>query len=191
MGGGSVAWEDDVIRAFLSLTSDEAPVLELIVIDAVVDWLSSDANPGGDYSDQHAGHLVSTLYTALDTARTFRPSTQPAVTDEIAAARARVVEGAHEIAAARSDGIGLVVSRLMPSILAELSTNAGERGRQAHGVVVYLLYAVAVGTSREHVSSVMDGLTAAFVGWDAVLRDGYVVPWRTPPAAASGTRPGA
>ena len=187
MGEGNAAWEDDVIRAFLSLTSDEAPALELVVIDAVVDWLSSDANPGADYSDQHAGHLVSTLFTALDTARTFRPGAQPVVTDEIAAARARVVEGAHEIAVARSDGIDLVVSRLIPSILAELSKNAGERGRQAHGVFVYLLYAVAVGTRAEHVSSVMDGLSAAFVGWDAVLRGGYVVPWRTPPAAAAGT----
>ncbi|MFC4950708.1 hypothetical protein [Pseudonocardia sp. GCM10023141] len=180
---GSGAWEDDIVRAFHSFTTDESAALEIVLIDAVADWLLSAANPGSDYSEEHAGHMVSTLFTALDTARTFTPTSAPPLTDEIRATRVSVVEGAHQIAAAGSDGIGLIVSRLMPSVLAELSNNAGAPGKQAHGVFVYLLYAVAIGTGTEHLPAVLDGLGAVFSGWGTVLRDGYVVPWRPRPAA--------
>lgn len=178
-------WEDDIVRALRSLTTDESASLEIVLIDAVAEWLLSGANPGEGYDEGHAGHLVSTLFTALDTARTFQPQQQPPVTDEIAHARTKVVEGAHELAKAGGDGIQLIVSRLIPALIAELQNNAGERGKQAHGVFGYLLYALAIGTGEEQDASVMDGLTAAFVAWDAVLREGYVVPWRPRPATPS------
>ncbi len=178
-------WEDDIVRALRSLTTDESASLEIVLIDAVAEWLLSGANPGEAYDEGHAGHLVSTLFTALDTARTFQPQQQPPVTDEIKHARTKVVEGAHELAKAGGDGIQLIVSRLIPALIAELQNNAGERGKQAHGVFGYLLYALAIGTGEQQDASVMDGLTAAFVAWDAVLREGYIVPWRPRPATPS------
>jgi len=175
------AWEDDIVRGLRSLTTDESANLEIVVIDAVADWLFSAGNPGDGYDEGHAGHLISTLFTALDTARSFRPEQEPPVTDEIAHARTRVVDGAHELATA--DGVSLIVSRLMPALMAELQTNAGDRAKQAHGVFVYLLYALAIGTREEQDPTVMDGLTAAFAGWDTVLRGGYVPPWRPRPSS--------
>ena len=177
------AWEDDIVRALRSLTTDESASLEIVVIDAVAEWLLSKGNPGEGYDESHAGHLVSTLFTALDTARTFQPQQQPDTTTEMAAARSRVVEGAHELA--NSEGVSLIVSRLMPALMAELQNNAGDAAKQAHGVFVYLLYVLAIGTREEQDPSVMEGLTAAFAGWDGVLRGGYVVPWRPRPASSS------
>lgn len=173
-------WEDDIVRALRSLTTDESASLEIVLIDAVAEWLLSGANPGEGYDEGHAGHLISTLFTALDTARTFQPQQQPDATAEIAHARVQVVDGAHQLAT--TAGVSLIVSRLMPALMAELQNNVGERGKQAHGIFGYLLYALAIGTGEEQDPTVMDGLTAAFVAWDAVLRGGYVVPWRPRPA---------
>ncbi|MDT7704941.1 MAG: hypothetical protein QOG20_548 [Pseudonocardiales bacterium] len=178
---GSAAWEDDIVHGFKALTSEDVPGLEIMLIDAVADWLFSDANPGDGYGDEHAGHMVSTLFSAVESARTFQPAEQPEVTDVIAAARTRLVEGAHELANNGWPGVSLTVSRLMPAMLAELQDNAGERGKQLHGVFVYLLYAVAAGTRDKHEPAVLEGLAATLVAWDTVLRGGYTVPWRKPP----------
>ncbi|GAA3226924.1 hypothetical protein GCM10017691_16830 [Pseudonocardia petroleophila] len=178
-----LGWMDDVIRGLHSLTSDQVPALEITLLDAVVDWLFSPqnpqiANPEAEYDESHAGTLVSTMFTAVDTSRTFLPKREPAVTDTITAARTRIVDGAHELSAQGPDGISILVSRAMPSVLAELGDNSGEKGKQAHGVYVYLLYALALGTRTEHDPVVLDGVVESFIGWDGVLRDGYVLPWR-------------
>jgi len=180
------AWEDDIVRGLHSLTADQVPALEITLIDAVVDWLFSPANPGSDYDEGHAGHLVSTMFTAVDTSRTFLPRREPAATEGIDVARSRIADGAHELSDAGPDGVSLLVSRALPAVLAELGNNAGERAKQAHGVVVYLLYTLALGTRSEHDPAVMDGLVAAFAGWDEVLRSGYVPPWRPHPPTDAG-----
>ncbi|MBW0089501.1 hypothetical protein I4I73_11260 [Pseudonocardia sp. KRD-184] len=178
-----LGWMDDVIRGLHALTSDQVPALEITLLDAVVDWLFSPQNPQtadpqAEYDESHAGTLVSTMFTAVDTSRTFLPKQEPAVTDAISAARARMVEGAHELSAQGPEGISILVSRAMPAVLGELSGNSGERAKQAHGVFVYLLYALALGTRTEHDPVVMDGVVESFVGWDGVLRGGYALPWR-------------
>lgn len=177
-GSTDRAWEDDIVHSLKSMASEDVPSLEIILLDAVVEWLFSPANPGGEHGEEHAGHLISTLFSAIDAARSFQPRQQPEVTPQIANARSRIAEGAHELGNAGADGVSLTVSRLMPAIMAELQNNVGERAKQAHGVFVYLLYALSVGTRAEQDPSVMDGLVAAFAGWDSVLRAGYVVPWR-------------
>lgn len=175
------AWEDDIVRGLHSVTSDQVPALEIILLDALVDWLYSPANPGEGYDESHAGHLVSTLFTAIDSSRAYLPAREPAVTDAITAVRTRVVDGAHELSAQGPDGVTTVVSRLMPAALAELQNNAGERAKQAHGVWVYSIYTLALGTRTEHDNTLMDGVVATFAGWDDVLRGGFVVPWRRGP----------
>lgn len=181
-----LGWMDDVIRGLHSLTGDQVPALEITLLDAIVDWLFSpqnpqNANPEAGYDESHAGTLVSTMFTAVDTSRTFLPRQEPAVTDAITAARSRVVDGAHELSAQGPEGISILVSRAMPAVLAELGNNSGEKAKQAHGVFVYLLYTLALGTRTEHDTVVMDGVVEAFVGWDGVLRGGYVLPWRPLP----------
>lgn len=182
-----LGWLDDVIRGLHALTADQVPALEITLIDAVADWLFSPANPGAadpprtDYDESHAGHLVSSLFTAVDTSRSFLPRQEPAATPAITAARSRIVDGAHELSAQGPDGVSLLVSRAMPSVLAELGNNAGERAKQAHGVVVYLLYPLALGTRTEHDEAVLEGIVEAYAGWDAVLRAGYAPPWRPLP----------
>lgn len=180
----SEAWEDEIVRGLHSVTADQVPALEIILLDAVVDWLFSGANPGQGYGEEHAGFLVSTLFAAVDASRTLFPKEEPPATEEITAARARIVEGAHEISDAGAAGVSLTVSRLMPSVLAELENNAGERAKQARGLFVYLLYSLALGTRTEHEPAVMDGLVSAFAGWDEVLRGGFVLPWRRSPDTA-------
>lgn len=178
MTASDSAWEDDIVRGLHSVTSDQIPALEIILLDALVDWLYSPANPGEGYDESHAGHLVSTLFTAIDSSRSYLPAREPAATDAITAVRTRIVDGAHELSAQGPEGVTTIVSRLMPSVLAELTTNAGERAKQAHGVWIYQLYALALGTRTEHDHALLDGLTATFAGWDEVLRGGFVVPWR-------------
>lgn len=181
-GDPDQTWEDDVVHGLKSLTTDEIPSLEIILIDAVIDWLFSAENPGQGYTEEHAGRLVSTLFSAMDAARTLRLTQQPPETEQMVHSRGRVAEGAHELAAQGSDGVSLLVSRAMPAVLTELDSHAGERAKQAHGVFVYLFYALSTGTRTEHDPAVLDGLVAAFLGWDQVLRDGFALPWRRPPA---------
>ncbi|WP_300017487.1 hypothetical protein [Pseudonocardia sp.] len=181
------AWEHDIIRGLTALTGDELPACEIVLLDAIVDWLFSPSNPGSGYGEEHAGQLVSRLFAAIDASRRFAPAQRPDVTDEIAAARARVVDGAHELAKQGSPGVNLLVSRLMPAVLAELENNAEERGKQARGVFVYLLYATSIGTRDTHDQAVLDGISAVATGWDGVLRGGYVLPWR---GVAPEDRPG-
>ncbi|MCX6464091.1 MAG: hypothetical protein NTW05_10930 [Pseudonocardiales bacterium] len=172
------AWEDDIVRGLHSTTADQVPALEIILIDAVVDWLFSPANPGQGYTEEHAGHMISTLFAAVDSSRSYLPARTPPVTPELDAARARIVEGAHELSAQRGEGVSLLVSRLMPAVLAQLNDHAGEQAKQAHGIVVHLLYVLGLGTRTEHDQALIEGVVAAFAGWDAVLRDGFVPPWR-------------
>ena len=172
------AWEDDIVRGLLSTTADQVPALEIILIDAVVDWLFSSANPGADYTDAHAGHLISTLFAAVDASRSYLPAREPDPTPEITAARERIAEGAHELSAQRGEGVSLLVSRLMPALLAQLTDHAGDRTEQAHGVVVHQLYALGLGTRTEHDPALASGVAGAFAGWDRLLRDGFVPPWR-------------
>lgn len=174
------AWEDDIVHGLTALATDDVPSLEITLLDAVADWLLSPGNPGEGYGEGHAGHLVSTLFSAIESARGFLPDQQPPATAEITETRARLVRGAHELAAQGSAGVSLLVSRLMPAVLAELSDNAGARGEQARGVFAYLLYAVSIGAGDDQDRATLDGLFAIFAGWDAVLRNGYVVPWRPP-----------
>ncbi len=177
------AWEDDVVHALKALTSEDVPSLEVALIDAVAAWLLSGDNPGEGYDEGHAGHLVSTLFSALEGARSFQPAQQPAVTGGITHARTRVVDGAHELANDGWTGVSVLVSRLIPAVLAELTNNTGERAKQVHGVFVYLLYGLAVGKGTDQDPAALEGLSALFAGWDAVLRGGYTVPWRQPPPA--------
>lgn len=180
-GSTDHAWEDDIVRGFRSLTGDDVPSLEIMLLDAVADWVFSVANPDQDYGDEHAGHLISTLFSAIDSSRSYLPQQQPDATEAIATARGRVVAGAHELGAQGPAGVSLIVSRLMPAIMAELQDNAGARPKQVHGVFVYLLYALAVGTREEQEPAVMEGLVAVFSAWSALMRDGFVVPWRRQP----------
>jgi hypothetical protein len=182
-GSTGQAWEDDIVHALKALTSEDVAGLEVALLDAVAEWMLSGGNPGEGYDEGHAGHLVSTLFSALEAARSFQPAQQPAVTDGITHARTRVVDGAHELANEGWTGVSLLVSRLMPAMLAELENNAGERAKQVHGVFVYLLYGIAVGKRTEQDPTALEGLSALFTGWDEVLRGGYTVPWRQPPPA--------
>ena len=115
---------------------------------------------------------------ALAAARSYQPARSPAASAAMPAARARVVDGAHELAADGWTGVSLIVSRLMPAVLAELHNNANARGRQLRGTYSYLLYGVALGTGTEQDTAVLDGVIETFAGWDAILRDGFTVPWR-------------
>ncbi|MDN5933359.1 MAG: hypothetical protein L0I24_20230 [Pseudonocardia sp.] len=177
------AWEDDIVRGLHSVTSDQVPALEIILLDALVDWLYSPANPGENYDESHAGHLVSTLFTAIDSSRAYLPAQEPTATESITAVRTRVVDGAHELSAQGPDGVTTIVSRLIPALLAELQNNIGERAKQAHRVWVYSIYTLALGTRTEHDHTLMEGVAATFAGWDDVLRSGFVVPWRRAPDA--------
>lgn len=171
-------WADDIVRGLHSLTSDQVPALEVILLDALVEWLVSPANPGSGYGEEHAGHLISTLFTAIDTSRTLFPKQEPAATPDITAARERIVEGAHELSDQGADGVSLTVSRLMPALMTALEEHAAERPRQLQQVFVHLLYAIALGSRTEHDPAVSAGLAEAFAGWDEVLRGGYLLPWR-------------
>lgn len=182
--GTDRAWEDDIVHGLKSLTAAEVPSLEIILLDAVADWVLSPDNPGDGYGDEHAGHLISTLFGAVESARRFQPEREPTADARITHARTRLVAGAHELAEAGPTGVSLAVSRLMPALTAELQDNAGDRALQVRGVFVYLLYVIAVGTEAEQHPAVMDGLTATFAGWDGVLRAGFVMPWRRRPDPA-------
>jgi hypothetical protein len=168
-------WEADVISALAGLTEDHVPAVELLLLDQLASWVLSDANPQGDYDEVAGGVVISALLTAIANAAEFRPEREPAVSDEMALARGRFVQGAREYAEHES-GIALLVTRLMPAAIAELSRNAGNVSQQIYWTFFYGLFVIASGVDGEQDPAVAQGVGMTFGEWNALMADGFKLP---------------
>ena len=98
---------------------------------------------------------------------------RPEATEEITAARVRVVAGAHELASA-PNGLSLLLTRLMPAAEGELARHAGDPGAQIYWLYCYSLLALAGGRSGDTEEAVFRGIMASFDAWDALMARRFV-----------------
>ena len=48
---GDRAWEDDIVHSLKSLTGEDVPSVEIVLLDAIGTWLMSPDNPGAEYGE--------------------------------------------------------------------------------------------------------------------------------------------
>jgi hypothetical protein len=164
------------IASLRTLELKDIPGFELLLLDALARWCVSDSNPGHDYGEQHAAGVSSALLSAAESARSFEGIVGPGTTEEIVAARTQVVAGAYELADA-ANGLTLLITRLMPAALGELTSHAGDPGAQVYWLYCYFLLALASGRNGDADETVLRGLMASFAAWDSLMADGFVPPW--------------
>jgi tetratricopeptide (TPR) repeat protein len=187
-GNDESGWEINASASLRNLKLDDLPGLELLLLDALVRWCVSDSNPGRDYDEQHAVVAMAALLSALGTASSYKGS-RPEATEEIITARAQVVAGAHELAD-MADGPSLLIARLIPAALGELTRNAGSPGAQVCWLYCYSLFAVASGESNNSDESILRGLIASFDAWDSLMADGFMPPRHPDELVVTGGSPG-
>lgn len=149
--------------------------MEILFLDALGSWIFSPANPGEHYEGEHGGQVITALLEAAGKASSFRPDQQPSSTSEIAAVRAEIANGAHEIAAAEG-GLGLLVSRLMPAAIGELNRWTGDPGSQSYWLYVYGMFVLSGGREGTQDNESMRAITDTFAGWNALMTGGFKLP---------------
>ena len=182
-------WETNAIASLRNLKLDDTLGLELLLIDALARWCVSDSNPGRDYDEQHAAVAITALLSAVESASSYEGTVRPEATEEITTARTQVVAGAHELAD-MANGLTLLITRLMPAALGELTSHAGNPGAQVAWLYCYSLLAVASGRSSDIDEAVLRGLMASFDAWDALMADGFVPPGHSDEPVVPGDSPG-
>lgn len=174
-----VGWEDAINSALAELTDADVPSVEILLLDELAAWILSPANPQSSYDEESGGAVISSLMNALANSSSFRPDKEPSPTSETVEARKRLVEGAHALAA-HERGIAFVVTRLMPAAITELTRHVGNPGQQIYWTYFFALWVIAGGVEGEQDETVARGLMASFDSWDALIAEGFRLPWQPP-----------
>ena len=167
--------DGDTARANLTsglarLNGEDVPGLEFLVLQQVMGWALSEENPGSGYDQSHVSTLVGMLFNGLEGALKAPIAHTPDETPAMAASRERLVSGAHEIAAAGEEGLGLLIGRrLVPWVGGELDRSAGSASTQGAGVWATMLYAVSLGTNPEPDEALLTGFVEGFTAWTTLI----------------------
>lgn len=170
-------WTIEAARLLGALRRERVPAFEYALINGLTTWLSSDANPGADYDEDAAAQVISILFGAMSDAHEVEPVTSPSDDDPVGTSRDAIVTGAHQLA--EGHGVTNLIMRVMPAVVGELTTHAGNPDKQLHSAYFYLLLAVATGTAELGEAEVAEGLLASFTAWDGLFASG-AVPRPTP-----------
>lgn len=165
-------WATAVLDLLGSLSREDVPALEYVLIDCLATWLFSDANPGENYDEHLAAQVVSVLFTAMAHAHEVEPADAPTDDGPVGVSRGAVANGAYELAECRD--ITVLITRAMPAVIGELEKFAGDPARQLHSAYYYLLLAVATGTGELGDPQVAEGILTSFMAWDGLFASGAV-----------------
>ena len=179
-GPGDVppGWRSAIRGVLRNLSVQDMPGLEILFLDELTAWAFSIGNPGRDYDERHGSVVVAGLFRAMEHSRAFRPARPPAESGQIAAARQRVVAGAHEFAAA-PDGLAHLIAALAAAVARELENNAGRPAAQAYWLYHYCLVILSGGMTGRTESGTLEGITAVYRAWEQQAEQGYRLPWQT------------
>ena len=175
---GASSWEPAALAALRDLSLKDMPSFEVLFLDELAGWAFSVGNPGHGYDEKHSALVVSILFRAIEHARTFRPARVPAESDEIVAAREKIVAGAHALATA-AGGLQQIIALVAPAAVRELEHYAGRPAAQTYWLYHYSLLVLASGTAGDVSEDTLSGITAAYSAWDGLVAEGFVLPWRT------------
>ncbi len=162
---------------FGDLAPSDVPGLEILVIDEIAGWIFSPENPGKDYNGEHGGAVVTAVLKAVQGASKFHPDRVPPESVAVMQMRERVLEGAHQIAAA-PNALSTFVVTLMPAVISELERLAGDPASQLYWLYCYSLLVLAGGRSGDLDQNLMIGIMASFDGWNDLMSAGFTLPWR-------------
>lgn len=177
-------WESAVRAALRNLSLKDMPGFEILFIDDLTGWCFSVGNPGHGYDERHSGVVVTTLFRAMEHAQAFRPARSPAESDEVTAAREKVVAGTHEFAES-DEGLSRLIALLATAVVRELEDNAGKPAAQAYWLYHYCLLVLASGMAANVSEATLKGIAAVFGAWEELAAQGFRLPWRTSQALES------
>jgi hypothetical protein len=172
------SWQAGTLAALEALQLHQVPAVEVLLLDALAAYILSTTNPGEDYGSDHGVIVVGGLLSAVESAASYQPERMPPETPESSYMRSRFVAGAHEIAAEGDEGLGLLISRIMPAAIGELNRNAGDVTGQLYNTFLYAMFAVTGGQTGAQEEASMRGIMDVFAGWDALMVDGFRSPSR-------------
>lgn len=174
----STDWEQPSLQALAGLQLESVPAFEVLFLDDVAAYLMGAGPLEPPFTVEHGSRVVSALFRAMVNANRYEPEQVPAESEDIAESRAQLVLGAHRFAELGADGLARLVNRLIPAILGELETHKDSPEQQARSLFYYSLLAVASGPGNLLSVQAAAGALETFHGWDALLGNGLVLPWR-------------
>jgi hypothetical protein len=172
-------WQEPSLAGLKALELVAMPAFEVLLLDDLAAYLMGAGPLESPYTAEHGSRVISALFGALINSSRYAPEQSPPVSESMLAARERFVEGAHGFAELGTAGVAKLVNRLLPAILGELETHTGAPDQQAQSLFYYCLLAVESGPMNLLDPAAAEGSMELFAGWDRVLGDGLVLPWRT------------
>jgi hypothetical protein len=170
-------WQVDGLAALKGTAVEHQPAVEILYLDA----LAARVLGGGlepPYTVEHGSEVVAFLLQAVANARAYAPGRTPTPSEAVTAARDAFVAGAGAFAARGLPGLAQLVNRLITAAVGELELHAGAPDEQVRALFRYGLLAVASGPANELAVLAAEGIDELFSGWDALIGDGFVPPWR-------------
>ena len=161
------------------ISAADIPSAEILIIDAIASWIFSPENPGGHYTGEHGGAVVTAVLNAVSRAPGFHPEMMPRETEAIAEMRARLVAGIREIATT-PPALSTFVITLLPAVISELDRRTGDPASQLYWLYCYSVLVLAGGRKGDLDQNLMVGIMASFDGWNELMSAGFTLPWRTP-----------
>jgi hypothetical protein len=172
------AWQQLSLQALAALEVDVMPALEVLFIDDLAGYLMGAGPLAGPYTVEQGSRVVSALFEAMTNAARYIPADAPEPTPEMTAARAQIVQGAHEFAERGLGGVNQLVNRLIPAILGELEIYQNAPEDQTCSLFYFSLLAVGSGPQNLMPEEAAGGVMELFRAWDAVFGRGFIPPWR-------------
>lgn len=172
-------WRQPSLEGLTSLTLEAVPGFEILLLDDLAAYLMGSGPLEPPYTVEHGSRVVSALFKAIANAGSYSPQDEPAATAAIVNARTQFVDGAHSFAANGVAGLSQLVNRLIPAVLGELERNKEAPELQTCSLFYYAMLAVASGPKNLLTGDAADAMMDIFHAWDALLGDGFIVPWRS------------
>ncbi|MCW2529156.1 MAG: hypothetical protein JWM76_4016 [Pseudonocardiales bacterium] len=172
-------WQAPSLAGLKAIELQAMPAFEVLLLDDLAAYLMGAGSLEPPYTVEHGSRVISALFGAVINSALYSPEKTPPVSESMLAARERFVDGAHGLAQLGIKGVDKLVSRLIPAILGELETHKEAPEQQTGAVFYYCLLAVESGPLNLLDEGAATGTMELFAGWDQVLGDGLVLPWRT------------
>ncbi|TWP35600.1 hypothetical protein [Leekyejoonella antrihumi] len=174
---GQRGWQAASIDGLASLTLETIPAFEIITLDGIAAFVlgGSLEQP---YTIQHGSRIASMVLSAAADSTRYQPEQAPPTTPAMEEARSSIQMGARGFAARRMPGLTQLVNRIVSAAVGEMEIHKESPESQVSSLFFYAMLAVASGPGNECSELTASGVREIFHGWDALVGEGFIPPWR-------------
>jgi hypothetical protein len=171
-------WREPSLAGLAAISIEAMPGFEILFLDDLAGYLMGAGPLEPPYTVEHGSRVVSALFGAILNSAQYSPAEAPIVTAGVEAARARFVQGGHDLAARGPQGVNQLLNRLIPAVLGELEIYKAKPEDQTCSLFYHSLLAVASGPLNLLTEQAAAGVMEIFHGWDEQFGKGFIPPWR-------------